>query len=258
MRPAILPIVLMLAIPVFLEAQVPTVASDVYAWNAYKPEKKEGREKKQILEGSTTFLESLEIHTSTLLPRADPLPAHEHDDLEELVIVKEGRLKVTQNNSTKILGPGSIALTLPHDKHQLENAGDTPVTYYLLTYKSSAPANAERGKQAGGSLMLDRETIEFKRHNKGGIRRYFDRPTSMFERMEMHVTTLDAGLKSHDPHTHKADEIVLIISGRAEMQIDRDHIGASPGSVVFLGSMVPHALTNTGSGPCEYFAFQWE
>ena len=127
-----------------------------------------------------------------------------------------------------------------------------------MTYRSSAPPNADRGKNSGGSLMVDRETIGFNRHGKGGIRRYFNRPTTMFERMEMHVTTLNEGLKSHDPHTHNADEIVLIISGRAEMQIDRDHIGATAGSLVFLNSMVPHALANTGSGPCEYFAFQWE
>lgn len=266
MKLILLSLVATLASPAFLTGQPSPVneqrrsqvASDVYVWNAFKPAKKENRDKKEILQGRTKFLQTLEIHTSTLAPNAAAGPAHSHDDLEELVIVKEGKLKITQNDKTQILGPGSIALTLPGDTHQLANGGDTPVTYYLMTYRSSAPPNTNRGKKSGGSFMMDRETIGFSRHGKGGIRRYFDRPTTMFERMEMHVTTLNAGLKSHDPHTHNADEIVLIISGKTEMQIDRDHIGATPGSLVFLNSMVPHALTNTGSGPCEYFAFQWE
>lgn len=266
MKLTLLPLVAMLAYPVLLAGQseqggeqgTNPVTSDVYAWNAFKPEKKDNRDKKEILQGSTKFLETLEIHASTLEPNASAGPAHAHDDLEELVIVKEGSLKVTQNDKTRILGPGSVALTLPGDQHRLENGGNTRVTYYLMSYRSSAPPNAGRGKKSGGSMIIDRESIGFSRHGKGGIRRYFDRPTTMFERMEMHVTTLNEGLKSHDPHTHHADEIVLIIDGKTEMQIDRDHIGATAGSLVFLNSMVPHALTNTGSGPCEYFAFQWE
>lgn len=266
MKIPLLSLIAILSVTSFLAAQPSPesarnpdpVASDVYVWNAFKPDDKKNREKKDILQGSTKFLETLEIHTSTLEPKASAGPAHTHDDLEELVIVKEGTLKVTQKDKIRILGPGSIALTLPGDLHRLENGGDTPVTYYLMTYRSVAPPNADRGKKSGGSLMIDRESIGFTRHGKGGIRRYFDRPTTMFERMEMHVTTLNEGLKSHDPHTHRADEIVLIISGKTEMQIDRDRIGATAGSLVFLNSMVPHALTNTGSGPCEYFAFQWE
>jgi (S)-ureidoglycine aminohydrolase len=249
---------LLLSVTCSLFAQSEPVRSDVYLWNAFKSDQKTDREKKQILQGSTTFLESLEIHATTLSPGQPSVSNHVHPETEELVIVKEGQLKVTQNKTSRVLGPGSIALTLPGDEHSLENGGGGPVTYYVLNYKSKAPVNSDRGKNAGGSFMIDREDIPFKPHAKGGIRRYFERPTAMFERLEMHVTTLNEGLKSHEPHTHKADEIILLMSGDAEMQIDNDHIGATPGSLAFLNSMIPHALTNTGLGPCEYFAIQWQ
>lgn len=257
MKPAALPILVALFLPGVLTAQSRQVASDVYAWNAFKSQGGYPTEK-EILRGRTKFLESLVIVTLTLAPHATAEPSSAHPDVEELVIVKDGTLKVTQNGRTRILGPGSIALTIPGDMRQLENNGDTPATYYRLTYKSAAPADPTRATRAGGSLMIDRETIGFHRHAKGGIWRYFDRPTTMLKRMEMHVTLLNEDQRSHDPHRHNADEIVLLISGRAEMQIDRDRIGVTPGSVVFLNSMVPHAITNTGRGPCEYFAFQWE
>jgi (S)-ureidoglycine aminohydrolase len=49
----------------------------------------------------------------------------------------------------------------------------------------------------------------------------------------------------------------LIISGEASMQIGEEHKKASAGDLIFLGSQVPHALTNVGKGTVEYFAFQW-
>ena len=43
---------------------------------------------------------------------------------------------------------------MPGDEHGIENAGNTQATYYILKYKGKLP-NIERGKQAGGSFMLD-------------------------------------------------------------------------------------------------------
>jgi len=49
-----------------------------------------------------------------------------------------------------------------------------------------------------------------------------------------------------------------MIQGDATMQIGRDNfMRCQAGDVVFLNSMVPHAIKNTGRGACTYFAFQW-
>jgi (S)-ureidoglycine aminohydrolase len=74
----------------------------------------------------------------------------------------------------------------------------------------------------------------------------------------MHVSTVRAGLTNHAAHTHPAEEFVLMMKGDVEMQIGESHPGASTGDVIFLESMIPHALNNTGTGTTEYFAFQWE
>ena len=239
-------------------AQVLPVQSQVYNWKDLKVEKLETNERRQVLEGSTTDLESLEIHTSTLEPGKAPHPPHTHDDVEELVIVKEGKLKVTIKDQTKILGPGSVAFAIPGEEHGFENGGDTKTTYYILKFKSKSPLNGERGKNAGGSFMIDWNDVAMVVSERGGRRQIFDSATTMFGRFEMHVTTLNKGLVSHAPHTHRAEEIILLISGDAEMQIGNTQNKAYPGAVVFLGSQVAHALKNTSNGPCEYFAFQWQ
>jgi (S)-ureidoglycine aminohydrolase len=241
-----------------LVAQENAVRSDVYRWNDLKVEKEASRERRPILKGSTTDLAHLEIHASTLAPGKAPHPAHTHEDEEELVIVKEGQLKVTINEESKVLGPGSIALIVPGEAHGFENAGDTQASYYILKYRSKLPMDKKRGEEAGGSLMIDWNDLEFHPHDKGGIRRYFDRPTAMCKNFEMHVTTLNEGLKSHEPHTHRAAEIVLVIEGNTEMQIGDKFYQGTQGDLYFLASEIPHAIRNTGEEPCVYFAFQWE
>ena len=241
-----------------LSAQDKAVEAKVYTWDKAEIEKKESGERRQILEGMTTDLENLEIHTTTLKVGKKPHKAHTHLDEEELIIIKEGTLKVTIKDESKELGPGSIALMMPGDEHGFENTGKTKATYYVIKYKSIAPMDAERGKKAGGSFMIDWNDIAFKAHDKGGIRQYCNLETTMCKKFEMHVTTLNAGLKSHEPHTHRAAEIVLMIKGNTEMEIGEKIYKGNAGDLYFLSSNISHAIKNIGSEPAMYFAFQFE
>jgi (S)-ureidoglycine aminohydrolase len=234
------------------------VLSGVYRWQELPTIKEATRDRKQLMDGSTIDLSSLEIHTSTLQPGKAPHPSHTHTDEEELIIVKEGKLKATIKDKSTILGPGSIAVAIPGEEHGFENGGDTNTTYYILKFKSKLALNADRGKNAGGSFMIDWNDLKKIDSEKGSRRNVFDRATSMFDRFEMHVTTLNKGLVSHAPHQHRAEEIIILIKGSAEMQIGNEHIKFEPGDLVFLESQVLHALKNKGDEPCEYFAFQWQ
>jgi (S)-ureidoglycine aminohydrolase len=152
---------------------------------------------------------------------------------------------VTIAGKTKLLGAGSIALMMPGDEHGFENKGDKPATYYVMRYASNAPSDAVRGKQAGGSFWVDWKDVAFQPHDKGGVRRMFDRATAMTKRFEMHVTTLNQGLWSHPPHTHRAAEILLLIENTAQESIDGKLLPAAVGDIIFLESNVPHAIQNT-------------
>jgi (S)-ureidoglycine aminohydrolase len=79
----------------------------------------------------------------------------------------------------------------------------------------------------------------------------------MFRRFDVHATTLMPGIASHPPHTHRTEEIILMTQGSGEILIDQKAHKAAAGDVVFLEANVPHAFTNTGKGPCGYFAIQW-
>lgn len=233
------------------------IESKTYVWTKAPVTRKTTSEQRAILEGTSTDFRHIEIHATTLPAHQAPHPAHKHDD-EELIIIKEGKLTVTIAGKTKILGPGSIALMMPGDEHGFDNPSDSPVTYYVMRYAAKEPADAERGQKTGGSFWIDWNEVPFQPHDKGGIRRMFDRATAMSKRFEMHVTTLNQGLWSHPPHTHKAAEILLMVDGSAQESIAGKLHPATIGDLIFLESNVPHAIQNTGNKPCTYFAFQFE
>ncbi|GAB2565639.1 cupin domain-containing protein [Spirosoma areae] len=233
-----------------------SVNSTVYVWADAPVVKKPATEQRTLLEGTTTDFRHLKIHATTLQPHQAPHPAHKHDD-EELIIIKEGKLTVTIKGKTKTLGAGSIALIMPGDEHGFDNKEASPATYYVMRYESKEPGNLERGRKAGGSFWVDWNDVPFQPHDKGGIRRMFDRATAMTQRFEMHVTTLNKGLWSHPPHTHRAAEILLLVENTAQESIDGKLHAATTGDLIFLESNVPHAIQNTSQSNCTYFAFQF-
>jgi (S)-ureidoglycine aminohydrolase len=233
-----------------------SIKSDVYQWKNLPVDKKETSERRAILDGKGAVLPNMEVHASTLWPKTGPQPKHIHQE-DVMVIIKEGKLKVTIGDKSKTMGPGSIAYAISGDELGVENAGDSKVTYYIMKFRSDS-VNVQRGKEAGGSFFTDWNDIEFKPHDKGGVRQYFNRPTAALKRLDIHVSSLNAGLKSHDPHTHKVEEIVLMIEGNAEMQIGDAVKKASTGDLIYLESMIPHAIKNDDIKPIMYYAIQWE
>ena len=122
----------------------------------------------------------------------------------------------------------------------------------------------DRGKAAGGSFVKDWNKLVFRKHDRGGVRSYFERATAMSKRFEMHVTTLKPGLKSHDPHTHRAEEIILMLDdgtnekSKTEMLIGDRYYNGAEGDLYYVSTGLLHGIRNTGSVPCSYFAFQFE
>lgn len=230
-----------------------SLASNVYSWSDLDKDTE-----KVMLVGNTTHLKHLEIKAVQLVSKKRAKHERVHAGEEELIIVKEGQLKIKMGTTKSILGPGSVALILPGDKHKLRPVGNGPAVFYSMKYQSKKPMSIERGKKAGGSFVVHWEEVAFRVHNKGGRRDFFDRPTVMAEDFEMHVTNLNERVQSHAPHTHQVEEIILMIQGNIEMHIDGATPKADVGDFAFIDALIPHAPTNIGKGQAIYFAFQWK
>ncbi|GLR19896.1 hypothetical protein GCM10007940_45120 [Portibacter lacus] len=174
---------------------------------------------------------------------------------EQILIIKEGEISAKLYGEKKIIGPNSVLFLLPGTNSIIESVSDQ-AQYYTMVYQSRETPDVSRGKETG-SFIKDFEEIEFKEHNKGGVRNYFHTSTTMCPYYEMHMTNLNPGIKSHEPHTHRASEILLMIKGTTEMEIGNQLYRGKAGDAYFLPGNIPHAIRNTGKEQAMYFAFQW-
>lgn len=238
----------------FCFGQLPIIASKKYSWVTPTIESQPNLRTAVIFEGSAHDMEYLQMSANELASNTSmSVPNNE----EHLLLVKEGTIGITIKDRTSSIGSGSIALLMPNEKFDLRNVGNTPCTFYLMKYRSKSPLNKTAAEKEV-SFVKDWNEIAFKPHDRGGIRNYFEKTTPMSKRFEMHVTTLNEGIKSHEPHTHRAEEIVLIIDNKTEMQIGDQFYKGGTGDIYYLGSNVPHAIQNIGTGTCTYFAYQFE
>jgi quercetin dioxygenase-like cupin family protein len=240
------------------EAQLPSIAPGVYNWKDLPVKTSDGRESRRIFEGTTAQFDYFEIHATTQMKGAVPRPGHANKDIEELLIVKEGKVRMTINDKSETFGPGSAIIIIPQDMQALENVGDGPLTYYVMMYRFKKPMNLERGKSSGGSMMINAENLKFKPNERGGVTSYVERPTAVTENLEFHVTTLTKKGPSHNPHSHIDTEIILMIEGDTEMNIDQKMYKGTAGDLYFINSELFHGISNASETvPCRYFAIRW-
>ena len=207
------------------------------------------------LNGSTRDLAFLDI-------RLLSLKAHQSkpgfiSEADELIIVKDGRLKVTSSGKTRVLGPGGVGLFSVGNKITLENPGSTPANYFTFGFMSRRTGFPDSPQQIA-PFLLDWTEMPMKTTDKGESRQIFSQPTHYFQKIDMHATTLNEGQISHPPHTHRNEEIILMRSGDVQMYIGGQYHKAKAGDIVFLTSGTPHNLENKTKGRCEYFALQWQ
>lgn len=242
----------------FAQAQQGSITSKVFAWKDFIVEKDSSTYYMKVANGPTATLSNLNVRVIELDPGKTHHSSLAYVNAEELIIVKEGNLKVTVEGNSKIIGPGGVALIMPGDEHSFENTGKALAVYYVLRFNTNTPKNTERGNQAGGSFVGDWENWSVQENEKGERRGVFDRFTALFMKMEMHVTSLKAGLVSHSPHKHPQEEIILVRKGDALVLVGDQTYAAAAGDLIFFSSGTLHSLKNAGTTPLEYFALQFQ
>jgi len=209
-----------------------------------------------FLSGKTDQATSVDMSKHELTSK-DKTVTIESDERETLLIIRSGLVEIALESNKYVVGPNSVAFILPGEKATLHMKSES-ASYYLVEHSKSGDLGIDRGKEQGGSFVLNFEEITVRNHGKGATRGYFNRATAIFPYYEMHMTTLNPGIRSHEAHTHGAGEMIIMISGETEMEIGNSIVTGDKDSVYFIESNVPHSIRNTGKDRCMYFAYQWE
>jgi XRE family transcriptional regulator, regulator of sulfur utilization len=108
------------------------------------------------------------------------------------------------------------------------------------------------------SSSFDWTTMTSKETAYGTVRSLLRAPTATLDELEMHVTTLNAGLTSHAPHQHPNEELIIIREGTVEALVHGEWKRLGPGSVIFQASNELHGVKNVGTGPATYHVINWK
>lgn len=111
------------------------MGSSVFDWNSIEAKTNAIGSFRKFFQAPTATLDELECHVTTLKSGMMPHPPHKHAN-EEIIIIREGTLDVTQNGETKRIGPGSVIFNASNVMHSLKNVGNAPAVYHVISWYS--------------------------------------------------------------------------------------------------------------------------
>ena len=231
--------------------------SSVYEWKDLKVSKVKDGEVRQIIKSETKTLGMLDIFATTVDKGGKFKAGSFSGGQEEMMILKEGKVRLNQGGQVTVLNAGSVILFPPGVNRDFESVGDDKVSYYTFRWKSAANHIVDPKVNADQPVIYDWNKIEFKKTEKGGSRAIMRIPTRSLIELEMHTTTLNEGMTSHAEHLHPDEEIILVRFGTVNESIKGKPNVLGPGSLIFLAPNDMHGIQNAGKGQCEYYAIRW-
>ena len=99
--------------------------------------------------------------------------------------------------------------------------------------------------------------MQLKQTKTGASRDVFESPTATLDRLECHVTTINAGEAPHPPHQHPEEALVVVKEGTIEAMQNGVTKRVGPGSMIFEASNEPHGMRNVGQTPATYYVIKW-
>lgn len=238
-------------------AQIPILQTTVYKWDTEQVLKTPYGTKRNQFVGYGDILGKHVLKGLTITGgKSVELDCSNTRD-EMLVIVKYGPVHFNLNNKEeKDMDKGSLVFVKPGDKLLVENRRKDDVEIYVMEMFTMLKPEEMRSNVTP-SFMMDWKDMVYKPHDHGGVMQLFDVTTIMLKRFDAHITFLTPGMKSHDPHRHINEEIILMIDGEGEMVLGENKEKISSGDAAWVESGILHNITNIGKKPAIYFAIQW-
>ena len=106
-----------------------------------------GGESRSVVRGTTATGDPVSVHMSTQPKGAKPNPPHANQHTE-LFCVEEGALEIEHDGRVDRVEPGDVMLVAKGTVHQVRNAGDGPVTYFVVAIGGDAAGKPQTGSKA--------------------------------------------------------------------------------------------------------------
>ena len=120
------------------------------------------------------------------------------------------------------------------------------------------PALTAATAAAGDTNLLPAKVYKYedlvvKVNGQNQSRAVFNGETHKGMPVELHMTKLAPGQAPHPPHKHVHEEVLMLKNGILDATFGGETSRLTPGSVIYVASMVEHGWKNPGTGTAEYF-----
>lgn len=211
-----------------------------------------------IYSGPTSFLDELLIHAGVLSGQKTPHPPHCHDH-EELHINLSEHFEFVSNDAFpdndifKPLDRNSLVFTDSNISHTLRNAGSLPGLYLHIRWKNKTRTPGMDEKRKRFYFSPSGQDVMHKHSTRNGVDvvDIHSGPSLFLPEFKALFITIPVG-ESIPLHRHHHEVIFVLVTGSVEI------LGRSvdaPG-FAFMGSQMPHHVTNHGTEPAELYAFE--
>jgi uncharacterized cupin superfamily protein len=127
------------------------------------------------------------------------------------------------------------------------------LAFLLPAVAASAAPQQTPAVETITSKAYPSDRIAYTGDEKKKGRRFFLAATHAGFQVECHETILGPGLETHPPHQHVHEEIMVVVEGTVEANLDGVKQTVPAGSVVTFGSNQMHNARNVGTTPSRYY-----
>jgi quercetin dioxygenase-like cupin family protein len=205
--------------------------------------------RRSLLVGPTSLLNSLEIHCSMLAAGQRAHAPHRHSE-ESLLLGFDGAFEVLASECPGFEDPrvypvsrGSLIYQPSYEQHCVGNSGEAAASYLVLAWRGPA---LETDDPAPATVIAaepsrPEDTQSFRRDV------LFERPTAYLEKLHVHMSTLQPGA-GYAPHVDDYDVVIVLLSGTVET------LGriVTARSLIYYAAGEPHGLRNVGHDVARY------
>jgi quercetin dioxygenase-like cupin family protein len=126
---------------------------------------------------------------------------------------------------------------------------------FLFPALAMAAGQEQPPGHLGSHVYHPDQSLDLAGKEKKGGRIFYGIDHSGFA-LEMHQTELAPGVESHPPHKHVHEEIMVVLDGKLQTNVEGKTEIAERGSVVYFGSNQMHNVRNAGQVPVRYYVLE--
>jgi quercetin dioxygenase-like cupin family protein len=125
----------------------------------------------------------------------------------------------------------------------------SPITAAINAAPPAEPPLPHAGEPA---TIFAWDEMHFTDTDVGRRIQLMDEASRTLDQLEIHITPLNPGQSSHDPHRHSNEEVIVLHQGTLRVYVNGETKLIGPGSLMVFLSNDWHSVNNVGDVPATY------